>query len=111
GDPTDPACFRFTTSAVMKENSTEPATFHVFDDHSVSLPFQQRLFSVERRIARVPHAKVVDHEMMRSAKELREYEADMVARGYEGVMVRSIDGPYKNGRSTAREGWLLKLKR
>jgi len=27
------------------------------------------------------------------------------------VMIRDPQGPYKNGRSTEREGWLLKLKR
>lgn len=30
--------------------------------------------------------------------------------GYEGTMVRSHDGPYKFGRSTLREGILLKIK-
>lgn len=34
-----------------------------------------------------------------------------VAEGYEGVMVRSPEGRYKCGRSTTREGILLKLKR
>ena len=30
--------------------------------------------------------------------------------GFEGAMVRSLDGRYKNGRSTLREGLLLKVK-
>src|SRR5690606_40344965 len=28
-----------------------------------------------------------------------------------GVMLRHPDGPYKHGRSTTKEGWLLKVKR
>lgn len=38
-------------------------------------------------------------------------EAKYVEDGYEGVMIRSLRGPYKCGRSTEREGYLLKLKR
>ena len=30
---------------------------------------------------------------------------------YEGIMIRSGNGPYKFGRSSAKEGYLLKLKR
>lgn len=33
-----------------------------------------------------------------------------LSRGYEGIMIRSGNGPYKCGRSTLREGFLLKLK-
>src|SRR5437899_138139 len=32
-------------------------------------------------------------------------------RGFEGVMLRKPDGPYKFGRSTVREGYLMKVKR
>ena len=39
------------------------------------------------------------------------YETKQLKDGHEGVMVRSLDGPYKEGRSTVREGYLLKLKR
>ena len=34
-----------------------------------------------------------------------------MSEGYEGAMVRSIDGPYKFGRATENEGYLLKIKR
>lgn len=48
----------------------------------------------------------VEHEDM-----LLDYEAKCLALGWEGVMVRSLDGKYKMGRSTTKEGTLLKLKR
>ena len=44
-------------------------------------------------------------------KELLAYEKKCLAEGYEGVMLRTGDGPYKFGRSSVREGYLLKLKR
>lgn len=40
------------------------------------------------------------------------YERQMVDQeGWEGIMLRRPGGPYKHGRSTAKEGILLKVKR
>jgi len=44
-------------------------------------------------------------------EQLQAYEQEQVALGYEGVMVRSLLSPYKGGRSTENEGYLLKIKR
>lgn len=44
-------------------------------------------------------------------EELMAYEEKCLAEGYEGVMLRTGDGPYKFGRSSVREGYLVKLKR
>lgn len=42
---------------------------------------------------------------------LETYEQSMLEAGYEGVMVRDQRSPYKCGRSTEKEGYLLKIKR
>jgi DNA ligase-1 len=60
------------------------------------------------RLDRLEH---VQQKMVHDEEELLEFEAKCLADGWEGVMVRSIDGPYKFGRSTTKEGILLKLKR
>ena len=39
------------------------------------------------------------------------FEKKCLEAGFEGVMVRKGDGPYKFGRSTSKEGYLLKWKR
>lgn len=57
--------------------------------------------NVERVVQTVVH----------NEEELLDYEAQCLSQGWEGVMVRAIDAPYKFGRSTTREGILLKLKR
>lgn len=62
----------------------------------------------EERLGRLEH---VQQKMVHDEEELLEFEAKCLADGWEGVMVRSIDGPYKFGRSTTKEGILLKLKR
>jgi DNA ligase-1 len=62
----------------------------------------------EGHVGRLEH---VQQKMVHDEEELLNFEAECLAEGWEGVMVRSIDGPYKFGRSTTREGILLKLKR
>ena len=44
-------------------------------------------------------------------EELSKYEEASVRKGYEGVIVRSYAGRYKCGRSTMREGLMIKIKR
>lgn len=45
------------------------------------------------------------------ADHLAAYEAACISEGYEGIMIRTPDSPYKYGRSTFREQWLVKIKR
>jgi len=58
-----------------------------------------------RRVEHVQQVIINDQE------ELLNYEAECLSQGWEGVMVRNFSGYYKQGRSTVREGILLKLKR
>jgi DNA ligase-1 len=51
------------------------------------------------------------HNLISNLDELLAAEEAALALGYEGVMVRHPRGPYKFGRATQREGWLLKVKR
>lgn len=51
------------------------------------------------------------HSIIETAEELDKFEADALFRGAEGVMVKAISGIYKQGRSTLKEGYLLKVKR
>ena len=46
-----------------------------------------------------------------SLGDLLAYKQSTLEVGYEGVMLRPPDGPYKQNRSTLREGYLIKLKR
>lgn len=48
---------------------------------------------------------------VQSPEQLTEFEESALSKGGEGVMVRSLNGPYKQGRSTLKEGYLLKIKR
>lgn len=111
GEPNAKDVFRVTTSAVMSEDGEPDFIFYVFDD--VTEPNQpyhvrQRIVMLKADNARV---QVLDQVTVNNAEELREYEEKVLALGYEGLVLRAIDGRYKFGRSTTKEGLLLKLKR
>lgn len=109
GDPTSKQAFRNTTSGVMSHDGKPDVRFHVFDDYRSSAGFENRLKTLPlRRLAQVC---VVPHRMVASPNELQDVENSWLEEGYEGVMLRSPQGQYKNGRSTLKEGILMKLKR
>lgn len=104
--------FSETTSAIGRRDGQPDFVFHVFDyvDESTATPYAERM----KRLAALPdHDQVVKvlPVIIRNAAELATYEEECIAAGYEGVMVRSTHSPYKCGRSTEREAWLLKIKR
>ncbi len=112
GSATDPLCLNNTQSGVMSFEGEPDFAFHLFDCvEGIAPDFESRLAHVqnehrgEDRIVNVPHLTA------NNVAELLRWEEHWLHMGYEGLMARSPQGPYKHGRSTLREGWLLKLKR
>jgi DNA ligase-1 len=113
GKPTEDP-YRATVSAVMSEDGEpENLYFHVFDNYRFPGDFIDRYTYVgdHFEISGNPRVVIVPHELVHNQGELQHKEEKLVAAGFEGAMVRSIDGPYKFGRSTEKEGYLLKIKR
>lgn len=104
--------FSETAGHIGRHEGEPDFRFHVFDyvNEGVDVPYACRM----QELARLPEFERVQKvlpEEMRSLDQLAAYEERCIAEGYEGVMVRTPDSPYKCGRSTEREGWLLKIKR
>ncbi len=99
--------FQETTHAVMSEDGEPQVTWYVFDNLYLQLPFCQRLI----QLPQAPHIIPVPHKECKTENELLNYESLIVKDGYEGIMIRDPNGPYKHGRSSVKEGWLLKVKR
>jgi DNA ligase-1 len=106
--------------AVMAKKGEPDFTFHVFDyvDPSVSeFIYDERTVIVEGRVstfyARYPEIdiRMVPQHSCMHMDDLNTLEAQFLAEGYEGLMIRSGDAEYKYGRSTEREGGLVKVKR
>lgn len=126
GEITFGETFQDCTSAVMtRHGPLSGFTFHMFDlvSGAPDEPYAARVSAMRERL----EAPEMAERLIRASEvcgvrplyptvvldrpQLDAYEAEVVAAGGEGVMVRSVDGPYKSGRSTAREGYLIKLKR
>ena len=104
GDPTHPESYRRTVSAIMSIEGDPDVDFHVFDKWDRDYPYNEVALSYGLTS---PVCSTPIHNM----EELEEYEVALLDKGYEGVILRDPQSPYKFGRSTAKEGYLLKLKR
>lgn len=115
GDPCAPTAYRDTVSIVMSDDKpADGVRLHVFDIFAPpSVPFGVRIVHACMAVTdeENPNVVFVDHVHVKNIKELDAYEITALEEGNEGVMIRSLDGPYKCGRSSEREGYLLKLKR
>ena len=110
GDVEAKDCYRTTVSGVMSEDG-EPAflfwAFDLFDSGAGNLERIQALGG----LSELPRTRVVPQFLCDCEEDLLFAETKFLDLGYEGLMVRSLDGLYKNGRSTEKEGILGKLKR
>jgi DNA ligase-1 len=107
--------FSQTSGDIRRADGKPNFVYNVFDcvTSDSNEPFQSRYHKLEQYVQseKLQRVEVVPHVLVKSQQDLSAYEEKAVARGFEGVMVRSLDGPYKFGRSSVREGYLLKIKR
>lgn len=95
----------------------KPFKFMVFDWHLpltvVQMGYLQRLQIIKSKLDMYDpaHTEMLRVTRVDSPSELEEAFNDAVARGKEGLIVRSGDGPYKRGRSTWIEQYALKMKK
>lgn len=97
---------------IMRESGTPDFRYHVFDYVTTSLnePYKDRMVKLEAlKLPDFCHKLLP--KLVSNAEELAKYEEEVLALGYEGAMVRSLNGPYKCGRATLNQAYLLKLKR
>jgi DNA ligase-1 len=112
GEPTAKDVYSKTNSAVMSRDGEPDVTWYLFD-HFETPPwgFTTRLQALRRESQGFPRVVILDQHYVISEEALLAYEETCLQQGYEGVMLRDPGGRYKYGRSTEKEGFLLKLKR
>ena len=108
GDPTSKACYRDTVSGVMSVDGEPDVKLYVFDH--VGEPSHIYNFRAER-LTESKHVVVHEQVMCLTLEDILKYEEQCLDAGYEGLILRDPNAPYKQGRSTVKEGYLLKLKR
>lgn len=119
GDPTAKDVYQVTTSGVMSVEGEPDVCFWVFDlIHQGDDHFSRRLFAMEHWLNNPANDRPELYKVRRVPQEIISNPTDLdmleeyhLRYGYEGVMLRDPNGRYKCGRSTLKEGILLKLKR
>ena len=113
GDPTSKTCYRDTISGVMSFEGKPEVRFFVFDHiGNTSAPYRHRAEHINTAGRGKPSGALTHFQKeVVDLDELLEYENDCLETGYEGLILRDPNAPYKQGRSTVKEGYLLKLKR
>jgi DNA ligase-1 len=106
--------FNIVSSKVMSEDGEPEFSYEVFDyvDGNLTTTYKNRMQDLY--ILALPAWINVNKLIpitINNEQELLQYEEKCLNEGYEGIMLRIPEGPYKCGRSTPKEAYLLKLKR
>lgn len=115
GDPTDPEVRNKTSSQVMTHDSeAEDVKLYVFDWFGLpGMPYADRYDKVWNRVKQLNRKDLVIVPQIKLSAPAAAFamEDRLVQDGFEGMMLRHPMGPYKMGRSTMREQYLMKWKR
>lgn len=108
--------FNQIQSKVMSNATLDfPFKYMVFDhwDSEGELGYLQRLQKLEKRMRRYrcPRSELVVPVRVDNIIELERQFNAATQQGYEGLIVRDGDAPYKLGRATWNEQWMLKMKK
>ena len=112
GTPID---YNTVQSAIMTRTG-EPNNFRycIFDSFlTPDLPFRERMRRVVEYVKGLDpelrrHVIVLEQRLVYDLEELRHAANDWISAGYEGAIFRDPLGPYKYGRSTYIQGWMVK---
>jgi len=116
-----PDLCRLTTSALASHEGEPWIMWHLFDLvrlDTKALPYVQRMQLLVQEVARIKaldpvmgaHLRVVDYVVCDTLEELKARADIHLIAGYEGSIIRDPSGVHKSGRSTIREGGLLRIK-
>lgn len=90
--------------------------FYCFDairndefDKDFSLRYAENVLKVERAFPRL--AISVFHKQVKNEQEVENYFEEVLKEDYEGLILRSLNGRYKCGRGTLKEGIIYKVKK
>ena len=115
---------RETTSALSTIEGDPSVVWWLFDyvtESTKNLPYSKRLAALAARVDALRadpalpelsrHLRCVPSVICADMAQLLKADAAWLDMGYEGTIIRDPAAPHKQGRSTVREGGLLRIKR
>jgi DNA ligase-1 len=117
-EPTSPTCYKATSSQIMSFGGNPNFKFWIFDNwkFGASIYRHRRSWLTDHWMIRARPESLNDRVQLTpetevaTPKEVEERFEELLQQGHEGAILRHPEGGYKNGRSTLRQGYLLKLK-
>lgn len=114
GDPNASDCMRKTNSGVMSFDGEPDFKYYVFDIwNRPDLSYIEAYLSLTAKNWGKAglYIELLNQYICNNAADVEAHETFVLDNGYEGIILRRPDAPYKFGRSTVKEGYLFKLKR
>lgn len=102
--------FSTVSSGIMSRDGEPDFVFHVFDKWDRNYGYNLCMENLEWVIDH-PRVRILTPIQIDNEEGLEIYLNKCINEDYEGIMLRKPDGKYKHGRSTVKEGILLKVKR
>jgi DNA ligase-1 len=109
--------FSQSYSDVMTHGAMEPLNWLIFDiatPDNRSAPYSERHAAIREYIGSFYEGigvKVLEQRRLETIEDVLAMEQEALDLGHEGLIIRRMDSPYKWGRSTFKEGYLIKLVR
>lgn len=104
--------FNDAQSAFMSEAGEPNFTYCLFDWYRPNMDYWDRLAELDALAPSLPSfCMVLQRQLVNNITELSELEGKYVKAGYEGIVARCPRSPYKFGRSTLKQHWMVKYKR
>ncbi len=99
-EETNETVFEKTISALKARNEDTPyLQYHIYDCPTLDVPFEKRFTNLVSKIsarAKEPsRLEIVQTEIISSEEEMLSKFDEFISQGYEGLMVRNIDGKYQ----------------
>lgn len=114
GDPTAKDVYRVTNGACSRHDGEPDVKFYAFDNYKMPGSYEERWIDhmlLAKEIAKAKHLVLVPQLRIDNETQLMALEEVYLDKGYEGLILHDPAGKYKFGRSTVKEGGMLKLKR
>jgi DNA ligase-1 len=115
-----PRLCNLTSSAMRREDGTPDITWNVFDlltPEALIRGYADRIKMVHEHLANQHakglclHAQPIEYHIVNSGEEVLELDSQFLDRGFEGTVYRLGTSLHKQGRSTLKQGGLIRIKR
>jgi len=101
--------FHRTSGPLRQINGKPDFTFFVFDNW-IDGTYSYKERWLDRNMKSQGRIIVLEQRLLKTPQEVLDYEIEMLSIGYEGCMIRSLTGRYKEGRCSFNDRNIFKVK-